>query len=169
MTFPKNESVPYETEYVRIYRYAFSSGEGPMTKCSVNKKKNHDRYRKDDSNDEDVDTVTGMLDDVVLVASCADREIAQMYTFVVKSVCHIMRHTLQETLSLTTSIFRQTILLRRMTFFFDSSWKRIHAWVRKIERISPISSISTSLSYFFEFDRKESRLDETSGRRRFVV
>ena len=108
--------------------------------------------------------------DVVLVTSCADREIALMYTFVVKSVCHIMRHTLQETSSLTTSIFRQTILLRRMTFIFlDSSWKRIHAWVRKIERISPISSISTSLSYFFEFDRKESRLDETFWRRRFVV
>ena len=136
----------------------------------LNKKKNHDRYRKDDSNDENVDTVTGMLVDVVLVTSCADREIALMYTFVVKSVCHIMRHTLQETSKLTTSIFHQTILLRRMTFIFlDSSWKRIHAWVRKIERISPISSISTSLSYFFEFDRKESRLDETSGRRRFVV
>ena len=54
-------------------------------------------------------------------------------------------------------------------YFLDSSWKRIHAWVRKIGRISSISSISTSLSYFFEFDRKESRLDETSGRRRFVV
>ena len=27
-----------------------------MTKCSVNKKQNHDRYKKEDSNDEDVDT-----------------------------------------------------------------------------------------------------------------
>ena len=40
-------------------------------------------------------TVTGMLDDVVLVMSCADVEIALKYltTFVVTSVCHLLCRT----------------------------------------------------------------------------
>ena len=67
--------------------------------------KNHDHYKKEDPFDEDVDwrsyhdekfTVTGILDDIVLVTSCADVDIGLKYLtiFVVTSVCRLLRSIL---------------------------------------------------------------------------
>ena len=195
MTFLKNESVPYETECVRIYRFAFSYGEGPMNdslltriawrwpsvpwtrrRMTIATKKRilMTRMSMQRSYHDENFTVTGMLDDVVLVMSCADVEIALKYltTFVVTSVCQLLRRTLYPGVFVIDDIG-----VSSDAFPFDG-WhllyciayeKGILSPVRQIERMSAFSSTLRSLSYFFEFARKETRLDDASGRGHFVL
>ena len=52
----KNLSLRVFVRRVTDERFFPDADRVTMTKCSVNKKKNHDRYKKDDPNDEDLDT-----------------------------------------------------------------------------------------------------------------
>ena len=61
-----------------------------MTRMSISRAMIQRSYHDENFN------VTGMLDDVVLVTSCADVDIVLKYLtiFVVTSVCHLFRRTL---------------------------------------------------------------------------
>ena len=76
-------------------------------------------------------------------------------------ICYVAHFT-QRSSSLTTSVFRQIL-------YCIAHEKRMLSPVEEIERISSISSTFCFRNYFFEFARKETRLDETSGRPHFLV
>ena len=79
------------------------------------------------------------------------------------SVICCVAHFTQGPSSLTTSVFRKTLIFRRMThIILYSSWKRILSSVEE-------TSMFFFPSYFFEFARKETRLDDASGRLHFFV
>ena len=103
--------------------------------------------------------VTGILDHVVLVTSCADVDIVLTYLTIYRrhvSVSHVASHTLpRDRRHWRRRYFVRRFSSRRMTHIvLHSSWKRMLSAVEEIDRISSISSMFFFPSYFFEFARK---------------